>query len=272
MHRILLTALAVGLAATTSHAETFRIPDRDAAALVAAIEKAESTREPDRIELAPDGLYVFRSASDRDRALALPYVRTAITIVGNGAEIRRYSDQEFALVGVASTGKLALENIGLAEAGRGAIVNRGVLHLDRVRVTDSTADGANAIVTNYGTLRGADSEISFNAVLAAQRDAGILVNYGRLELARSRMAGNTVTGRRGSVMTASAMLNLGDASFRDVKIEGNSAVAEPIDTTRAHAVVNVGNGALHGEGIQLVGNFPEEANALPAQDPDSMAP
>jgi hypothetical protein len=202
--------------------------------------------------------------------LGLPLIRSSITIVGNGAEIRRYSDEEFALVGVAHTGKLALEHLGLAEASRGAIINRGVLHLDHVHVTDSLADGANAIVINYGTLRGWDSEISHNAVLSAKRDAGIVLNFGRMELNRSRLSGNTVTGRRSSVLTASALLNLGEIRLNDVTIDGNSALAEPNDTSSAHAVVNLGNGSLHGERVTLVDNWPEEANILPVSDPDAI--
>ncbi|WP_257385781.1 hypothetical protein [Tahibacter caeni] len=266
-----LLCLAVLAAASASApAATFVIRDHDTDGLIAAIRAAETTREPDRIELAPAGLYIVRNPGDSRQSLGLPLIRSAITIVGNGAEIRRYSDAEFALVGVARGGKLALENLGIAEASRGAIINRGVLHLDRVRVTDSFADGANAIVINYGTLRGWDSEISHNAVLAAKRDAGIVLNFGRLELARSRLAGNTVTGRRSSVLTASALLNLGDIDLRDVTIEGNSALAEPDDTSSAHAVVNLGNGSLQGERVTLVDNWPEEANVLPVTDPDMI--
>ncbi len=266
----LLCFAVLATASASAPAATFTIRDHDTAGLVAAIRSAEGTLEPDRIELAPGGLYIVRDAADSRQQLGLPLIRSAITIVGNGAEIRRYSDEEFALVGVAHSGKLALENVGLAEAARGAIINRGVLHIDKVRVTDSLADGTNAIVVNYGTLRGWDSEISHNAVLSAKRDAGIVLNFGRMELSRSRLAGNTVTGRRSSVLTASALLNLGDISLRDVTIEGNSSLAEPDDTSTAHAVVNVGNGSLHGERVTLVDNWPEEANRLPTADPDAM--
>ena len=270
MLRLVRTILALGAAlAGTAHAATFVVADHDAAGLVRAIEQAEATREPDRIELAPHGLYLMRDTADPERRYALPLVRSAITIVGNGAEIRRYSDAAFALVGVARDGRLALEDLALAEAARGAIVNRGVLHLDRVRVTDSTAGDANAIVVNYGTLRGIDSDISHNAVLAAARDAGIVLNYGRMDLARTRLAGNTVTGRRAPMLTASALLNLGDAQLSDVTIQGNSASAEPYDMRYAYAVVNVGNGALRSAGVRLVDNLPEQANALPTADIDT---
>ena len=269
MHRLVRIAVLFVALAGTAPAATFVVADHDAAGLVRAIGQAEATPEPDRIELAPHGLYLVRGAADPERRLALPLVRGALTIVGNGAEIRRYSDTEFALIGVGRDGRLALENLALAEAAHGAIVNRGVLHLDRVRVTDSIADDANAIVLNYGTLRGVDSEISHNAVLAASRDAGIVLNYGRMDLARTRLVGNTVTGRRASTLTASALLNLGDAELSDVTIEGNSASAEPDDMRYAYAVVNVGNGALRSAGVRLVDNLPEHANALPVADIDA---
>jgi hypothetical protein len=267
--RLLLLAV-LAAASPSAPAATFVVRDHDSEGLIAAIRAAEATREPDRIELASAGLYILREAGDAERQLGLPLVRSAITIAGNGAEIRRYSDHEFALVGVAHTGKLALENLSLAEASRGAVINRGVLHLDHVRVTDSLADGANAIVINYGTLRGWDSEISHNAVLSAKRDAGIVLNFGRMELSRSRLAGNTVTGRRSSVLTASALLNLGDITLSEVTIEGNSALAEPNDTSSAHAVVNVGNGSLRGDRVTLVDNWPEEANVLPTAAVDTF--
>jgi len=263
----LACALLIAAACVPATAATFTIRDHDSAGLIAAIRAAESTREPDRIELAAGGLYIVRAADSA--GLGLPLIRSALTIAGNGAEIRRYSDQEFALVGVAHTGKLALENLGLAEASRGSVINRGVLHLDRVRITDNLADGANAIVINYGTLRGWDCDISHNAVLSAKRDAGIVLNFGRLELSRSRLAGNTVTGRRSSVLTASAMLNLGEIRLRDVTIQDNSALAEPNDSSSAYAVVNVGNGSLQGEGVTLLGNWPEEANRLAAAETEA---
>lgn len=266
MHFRHVAALLLAAACAPAGAATFTIRNHDSAGLIAAIRAAEATREPDRIELAPGGLYIVRSADPGSADLGLPLIRGALTIVGNGAEIRRYSDQEFALIGVAHTGKLALENLGLAEAARGSLINRGVLHLERVRITDSLAAGANAIVINYGTLRGWDCDISHNAVLAARRDAGIVLNFGRLELTRSRLAGNTVTGRRSSVLTAAAMLNLGEIDLRDVSITDNSALAEPGDASSAYAVANVGNGSLQSERVTLLGNWPEEANRMAAVD------
>ncbi|MEO8670916.1 MAG: hypothetical protein ABI411_06350 [Tahibacter sp.] len=270
--RFIAMGIVAILASAAGHAATYSIPDHDSQALVDALRAAGRSHESDRIELAPHGLYVLKEPADAARRLGLPLVSGAVTIIGNGSEIRRYSDSEFAIVGVGHTGKLALENLAIAEGARGAIINRGILHLDRVRVTDSTADGANAIVVNYGTLRAADSEISHNSVLAAQRDAGIVLNYGRMDLLRSRMAGNTVTGRRSSVLTASALLNLGDLSLREVTIEGNSARSEPDDLSHAHSVVNVGNGNLQSVDVRLVDNLPEDTNALPTQDPDSILP
>ena len=105
---------------------------------------------------------------------------------------------------------------------------------------------------------------------APRLEVGGRHDFGRMELARSRLSGNTVTGRRSSVLTASALLNLGDISLRDVTIEGNSSLAEPNDTSTARAVVNVGNGSLEGERVTLVDNWPEEANSLPTSDPDAI--
>ena len=275
----LLRPLAIALLALgpiATQAATFHIADHDTEGLIAAIQAAETSREPDRIELAPHGLYVLKQAADAGHEFGLPQIHSALTIVGNDAEIRRYSDQDFALIGVATTGKLALESLTLAEGARGAVVNRGVLHLDGVRITDNNAGANQSIVLNYGVLRGSDSEISYNTVLGASREVGIVTNYGRLELSRSRLIGNHASGRRGAVLAASAILNLGETTLHDVDLRDNDARVAYSDGARASTVLNLGNGALHEERVVLQDNWPDnwpgDAPASLAVDTDSILP
>src|SRR5690349_14801795 len=181
--RSLLAASLMAAFSCTAFSETLTLADHDSASLVAAIARANQSRQPLRIELAPHGLYVLRESAEPRLRLGLPEIRGAVTVVGNGAEIRRYSDSEFALIGIAHGGRLALEDLTLAEGAGGALVNRGVLHLDNVRVTDSS--GSDAALRNYGTVRAVDSLIGYNTVLGAGRDAGVVLNYGHLDLTRT---------------------------------------------------------------------------------------
>lgn len=250
--RLLAGMLALGLAcAATAHADTITLIDHDSDGLVAAIRRGNESLRPLRIELAPHGLYVLKDSAEPRLRLGLPEIGRALTIVGHGAEIRRYSDREFALIGVGERGRLSLQDLTLAEGAEGAVVNRGVLHLEGVRITDSS--GGEAVLRNYGVLRGADNLIGYNAVLGAQSDAGVLLNYGRLELARTQFVGNRSSARLDAI-AASALLNLGDARLTDVTVEGNSVLDA---NTGSRALVTLGNGQLHGQGVVLRDNWPD---------------
>lgn len=249
--RSLLAASLMAAASCFAHAETLTLADHDSAGLVAAITQANQSRQPLRIELASHGLYILRESAEPRLHLGLPEIRGAVTLVGNGAEIRRYSDTEFAIVGVAHGGRLALEDVTLAEGAGGALINRGVLHLDHVRMTDTS--GNDAALRNYGTLRGVDSLIGYNTVVGAGRDAGVVLNYGHLDLARTRFVGNRISARINAI-AASALLNLGTAQLHDVTVEGNSA----LDVGGGnHALINLGNGQLESERLVSRDNWPD---------------
>ncbi len=250
--RLLAGMLLCGLGCSAlAHADTVSLADHDSDGLVAAMRQANRAQRPLRIELAPHGLYVLKDCADPRLRLGLPEVTRSLTIVGHGAEIRRYSDGDFALLGVAAGGRLALHDLTLAEGGDGAVVNRGVLHLDGVRITDSS--GSEAVLRNYGVLRGADNLIGYNALLGAQNDAGVLLNYGRVELARTQFVGNRSSARP-DVIAASALLNLGEARLTDVTVEGNSVLDA---NGGSRALVTLGNGRLDGTGIVLRDNWPD---------------
>jgi len=255
MRKLLLT-ISFAFAAAPVAADVISVAPRDVDGLVAAIEQANRSPGEDIIELAPGSLYALRTASDADGTQALPTIRSRIRILGNKAEIRRYCDQPLLLLSIAPAGSLRLEHLTLAEGARGAIVNRGEVELYHVRVMDNTTVGAESIISNYGTLRARDSEISYNQIAGAQRDAGIVLNYGRLDLAGSLLSANTVSRRYGSLVSASAVLNYGEAVLRNVRVTGN-AVDDGLDGEgAAQPLVNLGNGALHSSGLTLSDNFP----------------
>ncbi|MBP6077355.1 MAG: hypothetical protein KA505_00920 [Xanthomonadales bacterium] len=231
------------------------IADRDVDALVASIHHANQSREATTIRLAHGGLYTLVTASDENRELGLPVITGDITILGNDADLRRYSDEDFALVAVADGGKLKLERLTLAEGSRGALVNRGELELDQVRVVDNIAKNVPAIIENYGQLRVIGSEISYNQLAGTQRDAGTVLNYGRLDLLRSSIESNWISRRYDSLVAASAVLNLGELKLAEVRVRENTAMPELVETSLG-AIVNVGNGAYQASDLTLEHNEP----------------
>ena len=250
----LVFAMSCAFMAAPAAAEVISVAPRDVDGLIAAIEQANRSPGEDIIELAAGSLYALRHASDAGGTQALPTIRSRIRILGNKAEIRRYADEPLLLFTVAPAGSLRLEHLTLAEGARGALVNRGELELHHVRISDNTTVGAESIVSNYGTLRASDSEISYNQIAGAQRDAGIVLNYGKLELRRSQLVANSVSRRYGSLVSASAVLNYGEVELSDVRVTGN-AVDDGLEGN-AQPLVNLGNGALRSSGLTLRDNFP----------------
>ena len=246
------------LAAATAPAladVTVEIADRDVDGLVAAIHRANQSQEATTIRLAKGGLYTLVTPSDENRELGLPAITGKIEIRGNDADLRRYSNEEFALVAVATGGELKIRNLTLAEGSRGAIVNRGELDLDGVRVVDNVAKGVPAIIENYGRLSVRNSEISFNHLAATQRDAGTVLNYGHLEVNRSSIESNWISRRYDTLIAASAVLNLGELKLMAVNIRENTATPE-IEGTALGAIVNAGNGAFQASELKLENNDP----------------
>ncbi len=247
---LLMTAVAPVLAGNT-----IDIADRDADALAAAIHQANQSTGETTIRLARGGLYFLATAADDARELGLPTITGKVVLHGNDAELRRYSNEDFALLAVAKGGQVHIDSLTMAEGSRGALVNHGDLWLDRVRVVDNVAKNVPAIIENYGRLRVISSEISFNQLAATQRDAGTVLNYGTLELARSSIESNWISRRYDSLIAASAVLNLGELKLVGVSIRENTANADQ-DNAALGAIVNAGNGAYEGSEVTLENNDP----------------
>ena len=254
IHRLLPILLA-----TAAHpalaTDVVEIADRDVDGLVAAIHRANQSRQATTIQLAEGGLYTLVTASDENRELGLPAITGDITLIGRNADLRRYSNEDFALLAVADGGRLKASQLTLAEGSRGAVVNRGELELNAVRVVDNVAKDVPAIVENYGRLRVRDSEISYNQLAGAQRDAGTVLNYGELELVGSSIESNWISRRYDSLIAASAVLNLGELKLAQVRIRENTAMPELAEASLG-AIVNAGNGAYQASGLTLENNEP----------------
>lgn len=238
-----------------------RIADRDTAGLIRAIQQANQSQRTTTIKLARHGLYTLTAATDGQPAVGLPALTGKIVIDGNKAEIRRYADSDFALLAVNESANVRIHDLTLAEGSEGAIVNRGKLQLRRVNVIDNLARHHPAIVENYGDIRIIDSEISHNQLDGAERDAGTVLNYGSLYIDGSRIAGNWISRRYGSLYAASAVLNYGDLKLRGVQINENTAEA-PLDERSSGAILNLGNGMYSGTAVDISGNEPPASNQV----------
>ncbi|MFT3805539.1 hypothetical protein [Arenimonas sp.] len=241
-HRMLL--LAPGLIALAACSRTIDIADHDGKALAAAIHAANADAGKTTIRLAKRGMYVIDAPAEP--GLLLPSVRGHIEIQGNGAEIRAYTDQPVALLQVETKGELRLQSLSLAEGSDGAIRNFGELEFERVSIVDSSAQRANAIVLNHGTLHAEDSRIAYNGLSPALRDAGTVLNYGRIELDRSAIHDNYTLGKYPSLAVAGGVLNYGELRVDGLTMANNNADngGDLLSTT---GILNLGNGRVSGD-------------------------
>lgn len=239
-----LSLLAVALLApAAAKADEFVIGNRDVPALIRALQNANSSPGPHVIHLHPGGLYTLQLTDSAN--LGLPAIRSEIRIEGHGAEIRRYSEHRMTLLEVAEGGRGHLLDTTLAEGSLGALRNRGQLTLDRVSITDSSADSARAIVLNYGDLRIRESLIGYNHVRGMGRDCGIVLNLGRLEIRQSRFVENAVTRTAPEAAAAGAILNFGQVTADRLEFSNNE-IQDPFGGLAFSAVVNLDSGQVEG--------------------------
>lgn len=258
LHRApIAAALVCSLSALSAQATTV-FPVESTEGLIAAIQAANQTPEADIITLER-ALYVLDTINSANHQSALPEISTPIVIRGNGAELRRYSTSDFRLFHVTETGHLRLESVVLAEGSIGAIRNHGITELRRVQLVDSTARGASAIVENYGEMRLTHCEVSFNTVAGASRDAGTIVNWGKLWMNSTTFQGNQLSRRYEGVALASSVLNYGTANIEDVVISENVAGEVGIGGAPQAPLVNLGNGRLELRLVREHDNLPGEA-------------
>ncbi len=242
--------------AIPAQALVFTVGEGDTAGLVAAIEAANATPEPDLIEL-DRGLFLLESAWSGDAKAGLPPITAPLRIRGRNTEIRRYSSDSFRIFHVAQGGHLILERVTLAEGDLGALRNDGTVDLRQVQIVDNDVKSGHSVVENYGTLTINHGQISFNTVANASRDTGVLVNYGLAWVHDTTVQRNALTRRYDSVVLASAVLNYGEAVLKNVRILENDGGYD--DGYAQGTIVNLGKGVLHAEGLSERGNEPRTA-------------
>lgn len=256
---MMMTGLWVAMPA---QALVFTVGEGDTAALIAAIEAANATPEPDLIEL-DRGLFLLEEAWTAESQSGLPPITAPLRIRGRNTEIRRYSSEPFRLFHVAAGGHLILERVTLAEGNLGALRNDGTADLRNVQIVDNDVKSGFGVVENYGTLSVRHGQISFNTVANASRDAGVIVNYGLAWMQEATVQRNTLTRRYDSVALASAVLNYGEAVLKNVRIFENEGGYGHSDGFAQGTIINLGKGVLHAEGLVEQGNEPRTAQLTP---------
>jgi hypothetical protein len=252
LHRALLLVGACLLAAP-SHAVVYSVSAGDSDGLVAALTAASDSAEADIIELER-GFYLLEEAV-AGGSNALPVLRGELRIIGNGAEIRRYSKADFRIMEVAAGAHVRLDRVVIAEGSLGAALNHGTLECRRCEFIDHTDRRSLAIIENYGELKLLDSDVSFNTLANAGRDAGTILNFGRADIRGSRLHANHLSRRFESLALASVLLNFGTATLDEVRISENVAGLEYSGFSTG-SVVNLGNGKAQLSNLSESDNLP----------------
>lgn len=244
---VLLAAIIPSLVAAT----VYSVRAGDSEGLVAALTAANESAQADIIVLER-GFYLF---GQRHGDSALPTLRGQLRIIGNGAELRRYAHEDFRLFEVAADAHVRIDGLVLAEGSLGAVLNHGRLECHRCQFIDNTDRRSLAIIENYGELHLQDSDVSFNTLANARRDAGTIVNYGDVRIQRSRLHANDLSRRSESLALASAVLNYGNASLDRVRISENSTGLEQSGFSTG-SVVNLGKGRAQLQQVIEQDNLP----------------
>ncbi len=239
-----LLLLVLGTSLLIGCAKHVDIANNDSAGLVKAIEQANNEPGKHVIRLANRGVYILDHASEP--GLLLPRIRGELVIEGVGAEIRGYSAQPLALLQVEQGARLSLDRLTLAEGSDGAVRNFGRLSLQNVGIIDSTGAERSAIILNHGELIARDSEIAYNYLAIARRDAGTVLNYGQMDFERTSIHDNRAQGRSRDQAVAGGVLNFGKLRVDGLTLAHNEADDDSTGL-RFAGILNLGNGIVEGE-------------------------
>ncbi len=166
----------------------YTIVNGDSAGLVSAISSANGNGSGlDVICLAEGGVYTFTSGSYGDASTygnnALPLITSNITILGNGATLKRSGNNRFRFFYVSFGASLSLDNLSLLNGntadpnffrGGGALFNAGMTTISRGYFADNISNDGGAIYT-WGVLNIADSKFTGNSAFYG---AGVMAANG----------------------------------------------------------------------------------------------
>jgi hypothetical protein len=232
---VLFAGLVRGIVPPQAHAASFDLTGScpggvgDVAALIAAINTANSNGEADVITLAAGCVYTLTSVDNTtDGDNGLPVISSEITLTGNGATIQRDSvtpAPDFRIFYVGSSGNLTLNDLtvqnGVADYGAGIYNDGGRVTLSGVAVRDNFATWFGGGIENLGTLDAQGCTIAGNST--DDSSAGIY-NEGPMILTQCTVSGN-IAARDGGGIT-----NYGDVTISNSTISNNQAQsADPFE-------------------------------------------
>jgi len=223
-------------------AKEFIIPNGDNIGLLNAITLANESPEADVITLSKHGLYAISTPSG---ANLLPVLKNTLVINGNGAEIRRYTNASVTLISTEKDSHIAFHNLILAEGSEGALINRGDMLLDRVKIVDTDSGKSQAIITNFGRLSLSNSELAYNQMPVQAHDAGVIINHGELSLAFSKIHSNTIRQDKNPLAFALGALNFGNIKINGFTIDAND-IDPAINPSQLSGIINIGKAKIYG--------------------------
>jgi hypothetical protein len=188
--RALTVGLVFLLALAAGQAATFNIADGDVAGLIAAIQTANASVDPDTINLAANGTYTLTAVAQGDDsgyhgATGLPFVAFGqLTINGNGATIQRSTAAGTPSFGIltAYVANLTLDRITLlggksASAGYsagGLAIDTSTVTIRNSTITQNSSNYGGGVLNFCGTLSIENSTISHNTSFSGYGGGGIL--------------------------------------------------------------------------------------------------
>lgn len=222
------------------------IPNGDSAALIAAIRCANDRPGPDTINLSTSGDYPLVSVENvTDGPNGLPSIISEITIVGNGATVRREGAQLFRVHHVASSGELNLNeltirggtpaSIPLEQDAGGGVFNRGELNMTGVTVRNSLSRLGGGVFNEQGTLTLVDSTVTDNSTQFLGAGAGVYNSAGGVTMLRTFVTNNRTPTKFGN---AGGILN------RDIMVIRDSVISDNRTDESGGGIFNVTSGVL----------------------------
>ena len=182
---LLLALTAVRVPAAL--ADTIPVGDGDVDGLIGAIDQANSDPTATTITLSPSATYVLTRAHGSVGDVGLPCITTTITIEGQGAVIKRESEEDFRIFYVWPSGDLTLKNATVMGGGSdiGPLAGGGILNWGGTLTIEGSTISSNTVavaaiedvggggIANYtGTLTIKNSEILTNRTRSLDRSGG----------------------------------------------------------------------------------------------------
>lgn len=230
---LLIFVLLVCAVPHSLNAAEYNIPPGDVAALIDAINAANSSPGPDTINLAPHSIYSLMDYyyDEADQESGLPSLSGEIVINGNNSTIENATNdtdnvKSFRIFFIRTTANIIMKDLTIAKgihlavgpAGGGISNNGGSVEMINCVVTQSRDDDHGGGIYNAGTMKLKDCGITQNtAKLLTYGFGGGIYNSGTLVIENSTINDN-LTGGFGR---GSGIYNSGTLVVMNSTLSGN---------------------------------------------------